>query len=867
MMNMPVILKRCLYLIVINPLFCCAQIADDFSDGNFSSNPEWLGDIAEFKVNSNFELQLNDNKESSSCLFTGAVIDDAMEWRCWVRQSFSPSGNNHSRVYLSAETACGADPPDGIFLQFGESGSLDAIRLMEQDNGDTNTLIRGMQGAISSSFRCAVKVIFEDGLWSLFADHEGGNDYNPEGTAFGNLLAGDAFIGVVCKYTISNSTNFYFDDFYAGPIVYDTIPPSVIHVSVNDPKIIEIQFSENLDSLSANNHLNYFLSHGLGHPQRAEFSNDGLSVVALVYADSIFYGALMELDIMNVSDLSGNIMQTGNYELAWYYPKRYDVVINEIMADPSPPLNLPEYEYLELYNTSALPLDLSYWTLVVGTAEKSLTGLVIGPQDYVIVGKEEAKNDFMIYGRYYGLESFSLVNSGQEIMLNDHNGEIIHGLYYDQNWYQNSEKSDGGWSLEQIDPHNPCLTTNNWQASANINGGTPGRKNSVFDEMYLAPKIIKACVADSVRIRIIFNQSMGRDITLDPGIFQFDHGAGPAGAILPDDAYFTSFMIYPGQALLPGKIYTMTCRGTVSNCVGDSFNLSENILIGLPRAAAYNDLVINEVLFNPFPGGADYVELYNRSEKALDLTGLILASVKNNPPSPPDTNFVPVDIFCSMLMPGEYVFLCNDFDKVNAYYSCSQEKNFLELDRFPSYSNESGTVVLMDAAKNLIDAFSYHEDMHYPLLNTAEGVSLERIHFNRPATDRTNWHSASQLSGFGTPGYENSQYSDVLTDKGKISVQPKVFAPGNNGQANYTNIFYAFERPGYLATIMIFDANGYLCRHLVNNELLGTSGSYSWDGINEDRQKASAGIYIVLAELLHPDGNIMRFKETVVVAL
>ena len=79
---------------------------------------------------------------------------------------------------------------------------------------------------------------------------------------------------------------------------------------------------------------------------------------------------------------------------------------------------------------------------------------------------------------------------------------------------------------------------------------------------------------------------------------------------------------------------------------------------------------------------------------------------------------------------------------------------------------------------NDIDDFGYDDEMHFALLSTKEGVSLERINFDRPSIDKSNWHSASELAGFATPAYENSQFMDVEdiesvinTDKTKIMMR------------------------------------------------------------------------------------------------
>jgi hypothetical protein len=486
-MNMEALIKRWIGVIVIIPTLCSAQFVEDFSDGDFSANPQWVGDITRFRVNEALQLQMNDNLAGRSCLSTPIDIIDDMEWRCWIKMAFSPSANNNARVYLLAQEACSDTFPDGIFLQLGESGSFDAIRLMKQTNGDTSTLICASAAAIAQSFTCNIRTVLENGNWSLFADYSGGEDFLMEGQSPASPQGDEGYLAIICNYTVSNSTKFYFDNFYAGPIQYDTISPQAMQVFVSPPNILEIHFSEYLDPLSAENPYNFELNNNFSHPVQAKLAEDDPAIVEVSYNDSLLYGEIMQMHIHNVKDLSGNVMDTVVLDFSWYHPQRYDVVINEIMADPSPTQYLPDHEYLELFNTTPLPLDLSGWGLTIGTAEKELTHLNIAPQGYLLLGKEDAKTQFTPFGPFYGLESFSLVNAGQNILLSNEMGELIHGLYYSEKWYQDDEKSEGGWSLEQLNPYNPCIIDDNWRASSESKGGTPGAINSVFDTFFVAP--------------------------------------------------------------------------------------------------------------------------------------------------------------------------------------------------------------------------------------------------------------------------------------------------------------------------------------------------------------------------------------------
>lgn len=66
-----------------------------------------------------------------------------------------------------------------------------------------------------------------------------------------------------------------------------------------------------------------------------------------------------------MSDVEGNTAFDLHCSFVIHRNTENDVVINEIMADPEPSVEL-HWEYLELYNTTVLPLNISGWTLCWG---------------------------------------------------------------------------------------------------------------------------------------------------------------------------------------------------------------------------------------------------------------------------------------------------------------------------------------------------------------------------------------------------------------------------------------------------------------------------------------------------------------------
>jgi hypothetical protein len=143
---------------------------------------------------------------------------------------------------------------------------------------------------------------------------------------------------------------------------------------------------------------------------------------------------------------------------------------------------------------------------------------------------------------------------------------------------------------------------------------------------------------------------------------------------------------------------------------------------------------------------------------------------------------------------------------------------------------------------------------------------LERIRADGPSQNRNNWHSAASTAGYGTPGYQNSQFRTADDLRAVIAVSPQVFSPDGDGRDDIATIQYRTEEKGYLANVFIFDAGGRLVRHLVKNDLMAETGFWKWDGLGEKWDKLPVGTYIVFTELFNLEGKKKSFKNTVVLA-
>lgn len=846
------------YLVLIMPK-CFAQVQDDFSDGDFTHNPAWTGTDAMFKVNGDLQLQLNAAEAGSAWLFCDDEIvpetldNEEFEWHFWLKEAFAPSANNYCDVFLC----------DKYFIRFGEAGSNDVVDLQRVDGASSVSVCRGTDTFIASAFSAFFKVTRNaDGTWKIFIDKLGNGDYSLDAQGVDNTYDVMGKFGIKTTFSASNAKKVFLDDVYAGPLILDTEPPVLKEVIILKYNKLQLDFSEPLDEGIVLQSSNYSIDNQVGNPMYAEFGLSRSSII-LSFANTIMEEIRYTLTINKIQDLAGNLTENIRYSFVHYVPHENDIVINEIMADPEPSVGLPSFEYVELYNTKDFQIKLRDWVFVINNSEKKITqDVVIQPDSYIILCKENAVPSLSEYAECISFASFSITNSGTNIALYDDTNSLISSVEFDISWYRDKVKSEGGWSLEQIDPYSPCAGAENWMASTERVGGTPGSLNSVDDDNLLVPYIDYVNVLSSNTLEVFFNQKMDAaslENIENYTIVEFD--AHPIDAIVLQNHPFSVQLVFPQNFEL-GVVYNILVLGSL-NCSGVPVPSGHRYEFGLPDEAVSGDVVINEILFDPVSPAADYVELFNKSDKILNISRLKIGVVKTTFPNPPDTTLKTVCKENRLLLPGKYLLLTTTPDEISSQYECPGE-NFIRMESFPSYPNDGASVVLYHDDK-IIDFMSYSSDSHYPLLTVTKGVSLERVSPYISSLDSENWHSAAAPL-YGTPGYQNSVFIENQEDTGQVEINPSVFSPDGDGFDDVTTVKLSSFGSDCTVKIMIFDAQGRFIKTLVNCESIACQSLFVWNGLDENGQIVPMGIYIVYVEVFDTQGNIERFKKIVVVA-
>lgn len=490
--------KTIFFFLFFLPLFCFSQINDDFSDGDFTHNPAWSGDVGKFIVESGV-LRLNAPAETGTAYLStpSTAIKDAT-WEWWVKLEFAPSTSNYARFYLVSSSPNLAGSLNGYLVRIGYGTGENKELSLYKQNGTSLTKIVGSTNIFAGLNEVEAKIRVtrnSEGEWRLFAQLAGETGYTEIGeSAIDNTYTNSYCIGVLCNYTTTRRTSFYFDDIIVtGDMHPDTIPPILNDIEIIQPNQLILGFSEPLDETLATSVNNYILYPDEINPSSANISS-GKDIITLTFASDIEENKLYTLHVEGLADESGNYMNPVDWRFGIpLYPEEADLVWNEVM------FNNPEssVEYVEICNRSDKLIDASGLTFSTLRADGSLNTAVVIPNKTYIEphGYAAFCSDAELLRQYYHLSQDaniyttarwnSLNNESATLVLTDENNEIIYDQFtYSSKWHHPLVKNAAGVSLEKINPNMPTQSQESWHsASSEVDYGTPGYRNSQYREL------------------------------------------------------------------------------------------------------------------------------------------------------------------------------------------------------------------------------------------------------------------------------------------------------------------------------------------------------------------------------------------------
>lgn len=733
-----------------------AQLHESFSDGNFTTNPTWIGDTSYWKV---VGLQLNSNgppTNNTAQLCTRNNLSQNVIWEFYVNLKFATSSVNYTDIFLISDSANLMGLNSGIFVRIGNT--TDEISLYRRDTGLITKLIDGIDGRVASTSANALKIRVSRDLnnrFELYDDLSGtGNNFLLEGSVqensypskFWSLLP---YFGIAIHYSSANQQKFFFDDFVIQTITPDTTSPILDSVLVLDSFHCHLQYNEPLDSMMATINSNFLLNKK-SNPITSTLNTNNRTQIALTFNLPFEPNTMQSLEVRNQKDLIGNLKLLDSANFKFRVVQNGDLVINEIFADPSPSVGLPNYEYIELWNTSSDEINLQGFSITDESSNAILPNYVLPPNSFVVVSTTSSSNIYSTFGNSIVVSNFpSLNNDADQLKLLSKDGRVLDEVSYLKSWYNNPLKSEGGWALELINPHLRCKGKYNWSASENqILGGTPGITNSIYDAVAdtISPKLISFQILNDSNALLIFNSTM--DSTSVSTI------ASASTQVIKQLSNLNSSadsILLEFSPLINQTFYSFTFSNS-KNCNGKKMiPVSFQGIHDKVFSCRFNSVIISELLINAtgnnYWPGCQYIELSNRSGYAVNLQGMKITDGNSTAVLP---NYI--------LKNDSHIVLVSAL-KLPVFIALKIPA--IGINSFPYLNQESDNLWLLDSNSAIVHELHYEMEAFPNNPKVKGGWSLEMADENLPCIARNNWRFSIDNKG-GTPSSNNSVQSKLI---------------------------------------------------------------------------------------------------------
>ncbi|HNB57186.1 MAG TPA: lamin tail domain-containing protein, partial [bacterium] len=450
-----------------------------------------------------------------------------------------------------------------------------------------------------------------------------------------------------------------------------------------------------------------------------------------------------------------------------------DILISEFMylavTDSIP-------EWIEIYNPSALSISLMNWQLYDKTSHVVLTERsdTLHTGQFGIIVK-----DSTLFHKKYGeaLSDVLYIYPTSMPSLNNTGGDIIKlstpaGLTVDSLNYLTSWGDDEGISLERKLNDSASYSMSNWALSSDPSGGTPGTKNTA------TPQLHDLSITSRDILWTPAYPTQGEVFQIKATVRNLGVTSSGASAILLyaySGADSTLLQTTNSPAILPGDslvIVSSPITNGPQTYVGIQIDYAEDERLSnnfakrfVPAATPRQTVIINEIMYKPGTGHTEWIELYNRSQNAVDLRSWRISDGNADLTAPATAKTITVQSV--ILQPDSFIIIAKDSVQFSSQYGTPLHAVYLSS--MPALNDPGDMITIQDSLGSIVDSLVYLSGW-----GGSSDRTLERRFYDSVSYLTSNWLSCESPIG-ATPGHPNSVkplHYDISLNASPLHVTP-----------------------------------------------------------------------------------------------
>jgi hypothetical protein len=528
------------------------------------------------------------------------------------------------------------------------------------------------------------------------------------------------------------------------------------------------------------------------------------------------------------------------------------LVITEIMYAPA----AGKPEWVEVHNPGTTTVDIAGWMLKDATAALPVITAAsrqVPAGGYLVIARDTSiRSQFpSVADRLCVMEKLpSLNNSGDDLFLFRPDSSASDSLHFTSSW-----GGGGGRSLERVSPLRSGNNAANWASCQSPGLATPGERNSVSalddDVAVVNPQLEGTGIAVTVVNRGVreardVELALFLDRNLDSaGAAEEELARVRARALHPDDS---ERILFPGVAAVPGVSRFLL----QADFPADQRRSDNAVFLTVRNALPAGTLRINEIMYDPLEGDAEWIECINTGSTPLDVHGFLISDA---PAVDGKRAYRTLTRVSAPVPAGGFLVIASDSTVLTRFPELASPSQGVAL-AFPgsgglSLSNGGDEVLIADPGGHPLDSLRYAADWHNPNVITTKGRSLERLNPAFPSMLRANWTTCTEPRG-GSPGRTNSVFTGLpsLADRREtaLSFAPNPFSPDGDGVEDACVISWTLPWKSGQVRMRVFDTRGRMVRTITSAEPGGGNGRIPWDGRDDQGRRLAIGMYVVLLE-------------------